>query len=247
MRIAIIDDDKNIRDQYKIIINNHFQEFTEILEANSAESGITLLKKIKADVVILDIDLGDGTGFDVLQNVKPYKFSLIFSTAFNDFAIKAIKFSALDYILKPFDKEELIIAVEKAINMREKINLESQLKNFFDHYDKTNQSKKLVLKTAGEFNIVDVTDIVYCQSDNSYTTFFFSNSEEIIVSKGMKEYEELLSQYNFFRPHTSYLVNLNFVKKLDKSDGGFLILKNGKEIPVSQRKKARLVQVLDEL
>jgi two-component system LytT family response regulator len=247
MKIAIIDDDKNIRGQYKTIINNHFQEFSEIFEANTAESGIELLKKCNADVVILDIDLGDGTGFDVLQNVRPYNFSLIFSTAFNDFAIKAIKFSALDYILKPFDKDELIAAIEKAISLQEKNNLESQLKNFFEHYDKTNKSKKLVLKTAGEFNIVDVTDIVYCQSDNSYTTFFFSNFEEIIVSKGMKEYEELLSQYNFFRPHTSYLVNLNFVKKLDKSDGGFLILKNGKEIPVSQRKKARLVQVLEEM
>lgn len=247
MKIALIDDDKNIRDQYKAIISGHFQEITEICEADTAKSGIELLKECNPDVVILDIDLGDGTGFDVLQNVKPYNFSLIFSTAFNEFAIKAIKFSALDYILKPFDRSELITALEKAISMREKINLESQLKNFFEHYDKTNQSKKLVLKTAGEFNIVDVTDVVYCQSDNSYTTFFFANSEEIIVSKSMKEYEELLSAFNFFRPHTSYLVNLNYVKKLDKSDGGFLILKTGKEIPVSQRKKARLVQVLEEL
>ncbi len=247
MKIALIDDDKNIRDQYKAMILQHFQEITEICEADSAKSGMELLKECNPDVVILDIDLGDGTGFDVLQNVKPYNFSLIFSTAFNDFAIKAIKFSALDYILKPFDKDELISALEKAISMREKINLESQLKNFFDHYDRTNQSKKLVLKTAGEFNIVDVTDVVYCQSDNSYTTFFFANSEEIIVSKSMKEYEELLSAFNFFRPHTSYLVNLNYVKKLDKSDGGFLILKTGKEIPVSQRKKARLVQVLEEM
>ncbi len=247
MKIALIDDDKNIREQYKTIIFGHFQEITRIYEADTAKRGIELLKNTSVDVVILDIDLGDGTGFDVLQNVKPYNFSLIFSTAFNDFAIKAIKFSALDYILKPFDKDELISALEKAISLREKSNLENQLKNFFDHYDKTTQSKKLVLKTAGEFNIVDVNDIVYCKSDNSYTSFFFSNSEEIIVSKGMKEYEELLSQYNFFRPHTSYLVNLNFVKKLDKSDGGFLILKNGREIPVSQRKKARLVQVLEEL
>lgn len=247
MKIALIDDDKNTRNQYKTIISEHFLEITEFFEAGSTKEGIALLKECDADVVILDIDLGDGTGFDVLQNIKPYKFSLIFSTAFNDFAIKAIKFSALDYILKPFDRDELIAAVEKAISMREKVNLEGQLKNFFEHYDKTNQSKKLVLKTAGEFNIVEVTDVVYCQSDNSYTTFFFANSEEIIVSKSMKEYEELLSAFNFFRPHTSYLVNLNYVKKLDKSDGGFLILKTGKEIPVSQRKKARLVQVLEEL
>lgn len=247
MKIAFIDDDKNIRDLYKRIITDKFSNIEEIFEAGSAKEGISLLKTVSVDLLILDIDLGDGTGFDVLQEVKPYNFSLIFSTAFNEFAIKAFKFSALDYILKPVDEKEFADAVERAISISEKKSLEFQLRNFFDHFDKTTQSKKLVLKTSGEFNIVDVTDIIYCQSDNSYTSFYFTNSEEIIVSKSMKEYEELLTQYNFFRPHTSYLVNLNFVKKLDKSDGGFLILKNGKEIPVSQRKKARLVQVLEDL
>ncbi len=172
---------------------------------------------------------------------------MIFSTAFNDFAIKAFKFSALDYILKPVDETELCYAIEKAVDIRAKQNVEKRLKNFFEHFDKTVQPKKLVLKTAGEFHIVEITEIVYCQSDNSYTTFFFTNGEEIIVSRSMKEFEEILSGFNFFRPHNSYLVNLNYVKKLDKSDGGFLILKNGREIPVSARKKAGLIQILESL
>jgi two-component system LytT family response regulator len=247
MKLVLIDDDKNIRDLYKSIIAKRFPEITDVYEAGSVVEGVELLKSVNCDLLILDIDLGDGTGFDVLQAVKPYSFSLIFSTAFNDFAIKAIKFSALDYILKPIDEEELCTAIEKAISMHEKRNIETQLKNFFDHYEKKNDSRKLVLKTVGEFNIVDINDIVFCKSDNSYTTFSFIDSEDIIVSKSMKEYEEILSEYNFFRPHTSYLVNLNYIKKLDKSDGGFLILKTGKEIPVSQRKKAKLIQVLEEL
>ena len=248
MKIALIDDDKAIRDLYKKLIGRNFSDnIVEIYEASNTKDGIELLKQEKPDLLVLDIDLGDGTGFDVLQAVKPYSFTLIFSTAFNDFAIKAIKFSALDYILKPVDEDEFCSAIEKAISMHEKSNLENQIKNFFDHYEKKNQTKKLVLKTAGEFNLVDITDIVYCQSDNSYTTFSFVNSEEIVVSKGMKEYEDILSEYNFFRPHASFLVNLNFVKKLDKSDGGYLILKNGIEIPVSQRKKARLIKILEEL
>lgn len=247
MVIAVIDDEKNITDLYKSVINKRIPECTKILEADSVSSGVKLLNNDNPDIVILDIDLKDGTGFDLLQSVKPYNFSLIFSTAFNEYAIRAIKFSALDYILKPIDDDELCNAIEKAVNLREKTNIERQLKNFFDHYEKKSNSKKLVLKTAGEFNIVDVADIVYCQSDNSYTTFNFNTGEIIIVSKGMKEYEEILAPYNFFRPHTSYLVNLNYVKKLDKSDGGFLILKTGKEIPVSTRKKSKLLQFLDSL
>ncbi|MDD4149532.1 MAG: LytTR family DNA-binding domain-containing protein [Bacteroidales bacterium] len=247
MNIVFIDDDKNIRNLYRKIVETHFPDITEIYEAGTVKDGIELLRNVKADLLVLDIDLSDGNGFDVLQAVKPYSFSLIFSTAFNEFAIKAIKFSALDYILKPLDSDEFCAAIDKSIAIIEKSNLETQLMNFFEHYEKKNDSKKLVLKTSGELHIVDINDIIFCNSDNSYTTFSFKDSDDIIVSRSMKEFEDILSDYNFFRPHMSYLVNLNYIQKLDKSDGGFLILKNGKKIPVSQRKKARLIKILEEL
>ncbi len=247
MKIALIDDDVKIRAFYKSLIGKHFPEYSLLLEADSAAAAITLIQAEQPDIVVLDIDLGDGTGFDVLQAVKPYRFSLIFSTAFNDFAIKAIKFSALDYILKPIDELEFCGAIEKAVSLQNQTGLEYQLKHFFTHFGKAGQPKKLVLKTATEINMVDVDDIMYCRSDNAYTTFHLLTGENVMVSKGMKEYEELLSTHHFFRPHTSFLVNLNQVKKLDKTDGGFLILKNGKEIPVSTRKKARLLQILEDL
>jgi two-component system LytT family response regulator len=248
MKIALIDDDSNVRDLYRNLISAKYKEFEQIVEAGSVVEGVELIKINSPDVVILDIDLGDGTGFDVLQAVKPYNFSLIFSTAFNDYAIKAFKFSALDYVLKPVDESDLCNAIEKALDARENLNLDLRLKNFFNQYsNKSSQQKKIVLKTMGEIHIVDISDIIYCQSDNSYTTFFFSNGDEIVVSRSMKEFEDILTEYSFFRPHNSYLVNLNFIKKLDKSDGGFLILKNGREIPVSVRKKAGLIQVLENL
>lgn len=248
MKIALIDDDSNVRDLYRNIISSRFKEFEHITEAGSVTEGLELIKDINPDVVVLDIDLGDGTGFDVLQAVKPYNFSLIFSTAFNDYAIKAFKFSALDYVLKPVDESDFCNAIEKALDARENQNLDLRLKNFFTQYsNKSSHQKKIVLKTLGEIHIVEISDVIYCQSDNSYTTFYLVNGEEIIVSRSMKEFEDLLTEYHFYRPHTSYLVNLNFIKKLDKSDGGFLIMKNGREIPVSVRKKAGIIQVLENL
>jgi len=246
MNIAIIDDEKNIRDLYKSIILKYFPDCENILEASCTVTAIDVLKRERPDIVIIDIDLKDGTGFDVLQAVKPHNFSLIFATAYNEFAIKAIKFSALDYILKPIDESEFCSAIEKARSQREKIDTEKQLKNFFDHFDKPIQNKNIILKTAGEIHVIAVKDILYCRSDNSYTTFYLQNNEEIIVSKSIKEYEEMLSSFHFFRTHTSYLVNLAHVKKMDKA-GGSLILKNGKEIPVSFRKKAKLIEMLENM
>lgn len=247
MKIALIDDDYKVRSLYNNLLGKYFPQYTSLYEAESAATAITLIQKVKPDIVVLDIDLGDGTGFDVLQAVKPQRFSLIFSTAFNDYAIKAIKFSALDYILKPVDESEFCLAIEKALDQQNQNGLEYQLKHFFSQFEKTGQLKKLVLKTATEINMIDVEDIVYCRSDNAYTTFHLASGEMIMVSKGMKEYEELLSSNHFFRSHTSYLVNLNQIKKLDKTDGGFLILKNGAEIPVSTRKKTKLLQILEGL
>ncbi|PLX06662.1 MAG: hypothetical protein C0596_15200 [Marinilabiliales bacterium] len=181
MKLALIDDDSNIRGLYKRIIENHFSDTFEVYEADSVKSGVDLLKNTSIDLLVLDIDLGDGTGFDVLQAVKPYDFTLIFSTAFNEFAIKAFKFSALDYILKPVEENEFCQAIEKAIRVNEKENLEIQLRNFFDNYEKKNDSRKLVLKTVGELHIIDINDIAFCKSDNSYTTFSFFNADDIIV------------------------------------------------------------------
>ncbi len=150
-------------------------------------------------------------------------------------------------MLKPIDENEFCEAVERAISNINNSRLQEQIETFFNIYERKTQSRKIVLKTAEAINIVDISDIVYCKSDSNYTTFFFKNGEKVMISRGMKEYEELLSDYGFFRPHHSYLVNIQHISKLDKSDGGYLILKDGSEIPVSSRRKKYLVQILENL
>jgi len=199
-------------------------------------------------LVLLDIELVDGTGFQLLQKLKPYHFKVVFITGFNSYAIKAIKFSALDYILKPVNEIEFQQAIQRAVEqINENIDSSLQTDVLMDSYKKETQSKKIVLKTAESLHIIDISEILFCRSDNSYTTFYLEEDDEIIVSRSIKEYDDLLNEYGFFRPHQSYLVNLNHVKKIDKSDGGFIIMKNKNEIPVSIRQKKNLIRLLDKL
>ncbi len=247
IKAVIIDDESALRDINRSLLNDNFPNIEIVGEADSVNSGIELIKNSNPDIVLLDIEIKGGTGFNILQKVKSYNFKLVFITAFNHFAIKAIKFSAIDYILKPVNEFEFINAIENTLQKIESHEMEKQVSNFFDHYEKKTQSKKIVLRTSEAMHIIDISDIIYCQSDNSYTSFYLSDSKKIIVSRTLKEFSELLEDYDFLRPHQSYLVNLNFIKKVDKSDGGFIIMNNGKEIPVSTRRKHVLMQILDKL
>ena len=173
---------------------------------------------------------------------------MIFITAFDNFAVKAFKFSAVDYILKPVNDSEFQQSVQNTLKLikTEGYN-EKQNELLLEYYQKKTQQGKIVLRTTEALHIIDISDIIYCKSDNAYTWFFLTTGEEIIVSKGIKEYVSLLEEYGFFRPHQSYLVNLNYVKKIDKGDGGFIVLKNGKEIPVSLRQKKKIISLFDRL
>lgn len=246
IKAVIIDDEPEIREINRRLLADNFTEVEIVGEADSVESGVELIQNMQPQLVLLDIDIKGGTGFHILQKVKPYNFALIFITAFNDYAIKAIKFSALDYILKPVNETEFCAAVQSAIQSIENSQIENQVNNFFDHYERKTQSKKIVLKTNDSIYLLDISEIIYCVSDNSYTTFYIKDKKEIIVSKGIKEYEKLLESYNFFRPHQSYLVNLHFIHKIDKTDGGSIVLKNKKEIPVSFRRKQALMDIFSK-
>ncbi|MGD9992304.1 MAG: LytR/AlgR family response regulator transcription factor [Salinivirgaceae bacterium] len=247
IKAILIDDEKELRQMSRMLLSQNFPTIEIVGEADSVQTGIDLIQLTKPNLVFMDIEINGGTGFNILQQVKPYSFKLIFVTAFNQFAIKAIKFSAIDYILKPVNEYEFINAVENAIQSIESQHLNAQLANFFEHYEKKTQSKKIVLRTSEAMHIVDIAEIIYCKSDNSYTTFYLHQQKEILVSKSIKEYTNLLEEFNFIRPHQSFLVNLNFIKKVDKTDGGFLILNNGSEIPISTRRKQSLMHILDKL
>lgn len=248
IKAIIIDDEPAMQEVNSRLLAEYFPEINLMGIADSVETGVRLIQKADPDIVLLDIEIKGGSGFQVLQQLKPYKFKVVFITAFDNYAIKAIKFSAHDYIMKPVNETEFQQAIKQSLaDINKNADSQIQANILMDSYRKEIQSKKLVLKTIDSLHIVDISDILFCQSDNSYTTFHLDNNEKIVISKSIKEYVELLQDYNFFRPHQSYLVNLNHVKKIDKSDGGFIIMKNKKEIPVSLRQKKQLISLLEQL
>jgi two-component system LytT family response regulator len=248
IKAVIIDDEHAMQEINSRLLTEYFPNIEQLGTATSIETGIQLIKKHNPDLVLLDIELSDGTSFQLLQKLRPYNFKVVFITGFDSFAIKAIKFSATDYILKPVNETEFQQAIQRAVELIEKNeNTQPQVNVLMDSIKKEGQNKKLVLRTSDSMHIVDVRNIYFCKSDNSYTTFYFEGGEKILVSKSLKDYESLLTDYGFFRPHQRYLVNLNHIKKVDKSDGGFIIMKNKKEIPVSSRQMKNLIGFLERL
>ena len=248
IKAVIIDDEPAMQEVNTRLLAEYFPDVTLLGTAKSIKNGIELIIKAKPDLVLLDIELSDGTGFQLLQKLQPYQFKVVFITGFDSFAIKAIKFSALDYILKPVNETEFQQAIQQAVTLINK-NESTQAQNevLIDSFQQNLKSKKLVLRTFDSIHIVEITDIYFCKSDNSYTTFYFENGETLMVSKSLKEYETLLSEHFFYRTHQSYLVNLNHITKVDKKDGGFIIMKNQKEIPVSSRQMKKLISMLSQL
>jgi two-component system LytT family response regulator len=244
LRAIIIDDQEDIRDLNRKLLNANFPDIEIVGEADGVDSGLELILKSNPDLVLLDIEIKGGTGFNILQKVRPYNFMVIFITAFDEFAIKAIKFSAIDYILKPVNETEFCAAIENAISTYENNKVAMQVQNLLDHVENKDKNRKIVLRTMESIFLVNLEEVLYCESDNSYTTFYLSDGKQILVSKGIKEYEQMLSPYRFFRPHQRYLVNLNHVERIDKNDGGSIILKNKVSIPISHRRKQTLMDFL---
>lgn len=244
---AVIDDEQNSRDVISKIINNHFNNI-EINTAKNVETGIRLINDYNPDIVFLDIDMPDGTGFDLLKKINSHHFKLIFITAYEEHAIKAIKFSALDYILKPVNATELIEAVNKAVLEIDTEANQQKITAFLSNIENLSQKpKKLVLNTSDNIYVINIEDIVRCQSENNYTTFFLNNNKKIIMSKTLKEYDNLLSENDFVRIHRSHLININYIERFDKKNTGSVFMKDNSIVPVSVRKKERLIQMLNNL
>jgi len=245
LNILIIDDENNIREILADIINLNCKDAKVIGFAEDVKGGISAIKKYKPDIILLDIKLPDGSGFDILSEIQTdeYNFHVIFITAYEQYAIKAFKFSAIDYLVKPVDPDELLNAIERC-----RILYKDEFKNKIEAYsynsDKLTKNKKLLLKTQYNVQILEIQNIIRCQSDNSYTTFFTSDNRKIIVSQTIGEYEKLLNEFGFFRIHQSHLINLEFVMSFDKGDGGFVIMKDKTSIPISFRKKELFLKVI---
>ncbi|RLD57652.1 MAG: DNA-binding response regulator [Bacteroidetes bacterium] len=243
IKTVIIDDELNARKIIRGIVETLPERFQILGEALDVKSGIETIKTKQPELVLLDIDMPDGTAFDLLEKIGKIDFKIIFITAHSDFAIQAFKFSAIDYIMKPVISSELFRALDKVEKSFELEEINLKLNSLLSNLDPGNKKKKLVLKSLDSILSVDISEIFYCESDGgSYTRFYLNDNRIFLVSRPLKEYDELLSAHDFFRVHKSYLVNLNKITRYEKQDGGSVILKNQTEIPVSFRKREQFLE-----
>lgn len=247
LRAIIIDDIHNIRQKNMAVIKQHCPDVAIIAEADSVASGVAAIRKYLPDLVFLDVEMSDGTGFDLLQQLKPIDFKVIFITAFQEFAIKAFRFSAIDFLLKPIDPADLIEAVKKARETLSKEMLELQFSTLFSNIERPRNLQKIILKTAEKVYSINVQDIIRCESTKNYTTFYMLNGQKLLVSTTLKEYETMLLPLGFFRTHQSHLINMLYFDHYVKTDSGSIIMKDKTVIPLSVRKKEEFLNVLSSL
>ncbi len=243
---VIIDDEFQSRNVLSKLILDTVPGIKMIGQAADVDEAFITITDLKPQLVFLDIMMRDKTGFDLLQKFETYPFDIIFTTAFNEFAIKAFRYNAIDYLLKPIDKNELILAVERAtqrINNRLHASPQ-QMEDFFRAVQGHHQiQNKIALPSSDGFEIIELDKILYCQSSSSYTYFHLTDKRKLISSYPLRQYDEMLSEQNFFRAHKSYLVNLSHVKLYRKGEGGTIIMTDGQEIEVSRRNKEALIKI----
>lgn len=248
MKILIVDNEISVRESLRKMITHFDNSLYECFEADSVENGIKKINEINPDIVLLDVELEDGTGIDLLSSLQAINFQLIFITAHNKYAIDAFRFSAIDFLLKPIDIEDLGSALEKAKQQIKNKNLEEQIEVLKQNLNNvSNTEKKIVLKDINSIYFIKVKDIIRCESDGHYTEFYFESNKKIVISKLLKEYEELLKPFGFIRTHHSHLINIDKVLRFDKTNGGTLIMENNDEVPVSHRKKEKILKLLNNI
>jgi two-component system, LytTR family, response regulator len=246
MKLLIIDNEVHLRNGLKLLLEAFCPEVEIIAEADGVKTGLEAIKSLKPDIVLLDVEMDDGTGFDLMKQVDVPNFQLIFVTAHNKYAIDAFQFSAIDYLLKPVDPEALQKSIQKAIAQIQSRNLKKQIDFLLQQINgKNEQEKRIVLKDIANIYFVKINDILYCEAEGTYTKFVLQGFNPILVSKTMKEYEAILEPLGFLRTHNSFLANPNKINMYDKTEGGSLILEGGYSIPVSQRKKDAILSILE--
>jgi two-component system LytT family response regulator len=244
VRAILIDDEPNSRATLLALLTNYCPEVTVIGQAASAEQGLRLLREQRPDLLFLDVEMPLGSGFDLLDGLGDAPFAVVFTTAHDHYALRALKACALDYLLKPVGVGDLRAAVAKAQHQHQQGAASTQLRTFYDNQQTRYQpgAGKLVLPTMQGFEVVEVSRIVRCQADDNYTRFVLVGQPPLLVSRTLKEYEELLSGSDFLRIHQSHLINADHVKRYIKGSGGYVQLSDDSIIEVSRRKKDELMR-----
>ncbi|MBK6264329.1 response regulator transcription factor [Marivirga sp. S37H4] len=238
MDVIIIEDELKSRENLKLLLNKFCKDITVLDMAHDVSSAISIIETYNPDLIFLDIELQTGTGFEVLQKIKKRNFEVIFTTAFEQYALKAIKFSSIDYLLKPIDLEELQQAIAKVRLKKDKEHYKEKLELLLRNIsEQPNEKSKICLATGDGLEFIAIKDIIYCEASGSYTNFHLVDNKKLMVSKNLKEYEHLFENHQFMRVHNSFLVNLEMVKKFIKSEGGYILMKNDAQISISQGKR----------
>jgi two-component system LytT family response regulator len=241
----LVDDMSSALQMLQNDLSKHYPDIEIIGKAKSVIEASKLLGKEQPDILFLDIMLGDGTGFDILEIHSNLTAKVIFVTASDEYAIKAFKFAAIDYVLKPYTAEDLANAIAKV--KQQLIPNKEQLSVLQDSISSPNQRpKRISLHTTNKILVVDLDAIIYCKSDNNYTEFYMNDKQKILVGKTLKYFADILKEYSFLRVHQSYLINLEYVKEFIKSDGGYIVMQNNKTIPVSVRKRNEVIETLQK-
>jgi two-component system LytT family response regulator len=245
LRALIVEDEYLNREVLKNLLKVYCADVVVVGEAESAKTAIDAIPITKPDIVFMDIELGDGTAFDVLRQISNPEFELVFTTAYDHYAVRAIKFNAVDYLLKPIDADELKAAVEKA---RKGPHSPKNLENLMANINSPrNDNPVITLSTSDSFEYIPVRDIIRCEAQGAYTKFHVRGKSSLLVSKTLKEYEPLLQPYHFFRTHQSHLINLHEVERYLKGDGGYIVLKDGAKIGVARTRRDEFLTAMKML
>jgi two-component system LytT family response regulator len=248
MKAILIDDEISNLENLRALLEKHCPQVNILATAQNVADAVNAIEKHLPDLIFLDIQMGEQTGFDVLNLLPKRNFEVIFVTAYDQYGIQAVKFAALDYLLKPVDIDELKTAVSKVDRKLAAQSQNSQLDFLLQQLKRPEAAtSKIALPMQSEIRYIALSEIIRCEADNTYTFFFLANNERFLVSKSLKEYVDLLKPNGFLRTHQSHLVNPKFVKSWLKEDGGILLLTSGEKIPISKPNKEMVKQALQQL
>jgi two-component system LytT family response regulator len=248
IKAIIIEDEKYSREVLQAMLQKHFSNISVVAVCINTADGKAAIEQLQPDLIFSDIELENKPVFEMLQQLKSFDFEIIFTTAHERYAIQAIKFSALDYLLKPFSLEDLSAAINHYLQKQDKKQSSAQLNSLFHNLKHIQKNeKKIALPAQNGLTIVPVKEIIRCEAEVNYTNFFLTSKNKMLVSKTLKEFEELLNDYDFIRVHHSHLINLHHVKNYVRGEGGTITMTDGTEVDVSRRKKEEFLKRLASL
>lgn len=247
-KIAVIDDEQHCVKSLLLHINHLFPDFEVVLHSTKPRDAVKALRDISVDLVFLDVEMPGMNGFELLDQFEQPPFDVIFTTAYSQYAIQAFKVRAVDYLLKPVDEQELVEAVNNWLERHELEQENNQISMLLDSLKKDGLlGNKVAVPVMDGFEFIDVKTILYCQSENNYTNIHFESGKPLLISKTLKEFEKVMEKFLFIRTHQSYLINPQYMRKYVRNDGGYIVLANGKEIPVSAARKRVIVGLFEAI